>query len=368
MKSEKNNLGNVRHIDPASVVDPSLRYVMVDSHNDEINLLDLWLVLTKRRSLFLALVLLALLAGISFALIQPEKYNYSTAIEIGGISHDSSGRLVFIEDPASVLAKINQSYIPLVTAIFLEKNPEFEGVPDIKAKLEKNSNIIFLDIKGPEKNKNTYIQLLNSVVDTVKLDHQRISALKVKDLELSKYRIENEIARLNDQEQLILSQNKRLDKKEELLADRIKETRTQLNESMGMKKEAASESRTEGKALALMMVDSELRSTRDVLAQLEEQLLITLENKREVLLNKLTENKQQQTEKTILLEKLEIESKNLLETRAITRPIQSVKSVGMGKMLVVIISLLAGIFIAIFAVFFAEFISKAKKHAVSSKA
>ncbi len=345
------------------MVDPSLRYVMVDSHDDEISLLDLWLVLIRRRSLFLALLLVALLAGVSAALTMPEKFNYSTAIEIGGIDYDNSGRLVYVEKPSSVLAKINQSYIPLVIHNYLEQNPEFVGIPNIKAKLEKNSNIIFIDVKGVEKYKSVYIQLLNSVVESVKQDHARISQLKVKDLELSSSQIENEIIRLKNAEQLILSQSKRLDKKQQLLIDRIKETKQQLRASVSMKKKAASDQRTEGRALALMMVDTELRASRNELANLQEALQITLENDREVMRNKLAENQQQQLEKAMMVEKLEVESKNLLETRAITAPMQSLTTVGVGKKLIVVISLLAGIFLAIFAVFFAEFLSKAKQHA-----
>jgi len=366
MKSEKNEQGsNVHIIESSSGAEPLLRYVMVDSNNDdEISLIDLWLVLVRRRLLFLGLVLLAVLAGISLALILPEKFNYSTAIEIGGISYSNNGKLVYIEVPSSVLAKINQSYIPFVTKTYLEKYPEFEGVPVVKAKLEKNSGIIFLEVKGAEKHKNTYIDLLNSIVETVKLDHTRISSLKVKDLDLSKNQIKNEIVKIKNQEQLLLSQIKRLDKKAVLLLGRIKETRKQLKESMAMKKNAALESQTAGKALALMLVDTELRASRDGLADLEDQLQITLENDRDEMLNVLAENQQQQTEKAMMLEKLDVESSNLLQTRAITAPIQSIKPVGVGK-LIVVIALLGGLFLALFGVFFAEFISKARKQQAS---
>jgi len=348
------------------MVDPSMRYVMVDSQcDDEISLIDLWLVLTKRRSLFLAIVLLVLLAGVSLALTMPEKFNYSTAIEIGGVSYSNNGKLVYVEDPSSVLAKIKQSYIPFTIKTYLEQNPEFDGVPEIKAKLEKNSSIIFIDIKGAEKHKKTYIQLLNSVVDTLKQDHKRKFLLKVKNLELSKNQMENEIVRLKKAEQLLLSQSKRLDKKEVLLMERIKETRQQLKASAKMKKNTATQSHTEDTTLSLIMMENELRMSREVLADLEEQLQVALENDRDEILNQQTENQQQQIEKTIMIEKLIAESNNLLETRAITAPIQSVKPVGLGKKLIVVISLLAGVFLALFAVFFAEFISKAKEHQAS---
>jgi len=361
MKSEKNDRDNVRLIDPPSITDHSLRYVMLDSmQDDEISLLDLWLVLVKRRSLFLALVLLALLIGGAAALTLPAKYNYSTTLEIGGLSYDSEGRQVPVEQPSSVLAKLKQSYIPFVTHAYLRENPEFEGVPVINAKLEKNSNIIFIDVSGTEKYRNIYVQLLNSIVDQVKQDHKRISLLKVKDLELSQYKLKNQINLLKSEEQLIQSQIGRLDKKELLLKNRIKETRYQLKISNKAKKNVAG-AKGDEKALSLLMVDNDIRSMRSRLADLEEERQITLENSREEVSVKLTENQQMQAQTNMSIQKLTVELNNLLETRAITEPMQSIKPTGLGKKLIVIISLIAGVFIALFAVFFAEFLSKARQ-------
>jgi len=110
-----------------------------------------------------------------------------------------------------------------------------------------------------------------------------------------------------------------------------------------------------------MLIDGELRSSRDMLIALEEQLQIALENDREEMQIKLTENWQLQIEKGIMVDKLVAESNNLLETRAITAPIQSIKPVGLGKKIILIIAFLVGIFFALFTVFLAEFLSKAKK-------
>jgi len=361
MKSEKNERDNVRLIEPPSIADPSLRYVMVDSvHDDEISLLDLWLVLVKRRSLFLSLVLLALLIGVSAALTLPVKYNYSTTLEIGGLSYDSQGKLVLVEQPTSVLAKLKQSYIPFVTHAYLQENPEFEDVPAINAKLEKNSNIIFMDVSGTEKYRNIYVQLLNSIVDQVRQDHKRISLLKVKDLELSQYKLKNLISVLKNEEQFIQSQIGRMDKKELLLKNRIKETRNQLKISSKAKKNVAG-AKGDAKALSLLVVDNDIRSMRVELADLEEELKITLENSREEISAKLIKNQQKQAQTNMSIEKVAVELDNLLETRAITEPMQSIKPVGLGKKLTVVISLVVGIFIGLFAVFFAEFLGKARQ-------
>lgn len=347
--------------------EPAPRYVMIESvsrdTDDEINLLDLWVVLVKRRYLFLVVSLIVLLAGIAFSYFNPVKYVYSTVIEIGVAETSEGGKQAYIEDPKNVLAKIKQSYVPLMLNNYSINNQEFKDLPVIRSRLEGKSNIIYIDLKGVEKNKAAYLELLDSIVDKVKRDHLRISLLNKKNLELSKYRKEHQILRLKDQEKLLLSQNKRLDKKEKLLEKRIREIKGLLVKSAKLRQLTASEPNTEGQALALMMVDGELRESRETLARLEDQLIIGLQNSREVMLNKLTANRQLQAEQAELRDMVTMKMDNLLETRAITEPLQSIKPVGAGKKVIVGVSLILGLLIAVFAVFIVEFFDKAKRHA-----
>jgi|GEM_PF-1372466 len=358
-----------KELDHSSQLDPAMRYVMLESpmssQDDEISLLDLWLVLVKRKKLLLSIVLLVLFLGVVFALMMPRQYNYSTAIEIGAMSYDGSNRPVYIESPSSLLAKINKSYIPLIIQTYIENHPESRAIPQIKAQLEKNSNILFIDLKGEEKFGEAYIELLNTLVVSVQQDHHRISLLKRKDLELSKNKVKNVMFMLKEDEKLLLSQSKRLDKKKLLLEGRINESRDLLRSSAKIKQSAIKEVGTEGQAISLMMVDSEMRKDREVLADLEEELYIELENTREIMMNQLTENRQKQARQNEELEKITMQQDNLLETRAITRPLRSIKPVGTGKTLIVIISLFIGVFLALFIGFFSEFLEKARNHSVS---
>ena len=116
------------------------------SRDDEINLLDLWCVLVKRKVLLGVIMLLSVLLGLGYAMIQPQLFTFYTAIDIG--SRVEGQKLVYVEPPTSVLDKINSGYIPLVVAKYIEQNPAAKSVPDIRASLAKGSSIININIKA----------------------------------------------------------------------------------------------------------------------------------------------------------------------------------------------------------------------------
>ncbi|MCW9015191.1 MAG: hypothetical protein OQL06_15595 [Gammaproteobacteria bacterium] len=340
-----------------------VQYLRLEStdRDDEISLFDLWLVLVNRKVLLFTVAGVILLLGILQALTIPSKYQYHTAIEIG-MTRNSEGP-VYFEDPGTVLSKINKSYIPQVMAETMALNPGFNSLNKIKASLEKNSHVIFLEVKSVEKDEEIYIGMLKQIVALIEADHGRISAIWEKDLELSKSKVEHGIIRLQDQEKLFHAQNKRIDEKAQLLLQRINDVRQSLAESIKTRQSAAKKVNTEGKALALLMMDNDLRSSREQLAGLEEKHSLGIQNSREILANQIAENQRKQLEAKYELSRIEIERKNLLHTRALSRPIKHNDPVGPSKKLIVIGALFAGIFMAVFAVFIAEFLSKARDYA-----
>ncbi|HEY9050428.1 MAG TPA: Wzz/FepE/Etk N-terminal domain-containing protein, partial [Gammaproteobacteria bacterium] len=70
------------------------------NHDDEINLIDLWLILVKRKQVLLYTVGLCVALGLLYVVIKPDVYRYFASIEIGVMSHGSER--IFIEQPESV--------------------------------------------------------------------------------------------------------------------------------------------------------------------------------------------------------------------------------------------------------------------------
>jgi len=80
-----------------------VQLVSVDrGYDDEISLLDLWLVLAKRRYLLLAIALAFMAAGITGAVMKPIVYGYSAVLQIGvkgTVAASSDEGSSFIDSP-----------------------------------------------------------------------------------------------------------------------------------------------------------------------------------------------------------------------------------------------------------------------------
>ncbi|MDH5766512.1 MAG: Wzz/FepE/Etk N-terminal domain-containing protein [Gammaproteobacteria bacterium] len=331
------------------------------SREDEINLLDLWCVLVKRKNILFSVFLLCLLMGLSYALLKPRIFEFSTAIEIG--TKIQGAEFISIEEPVTVLEKINRVYIPVAISQYMDKDPETRGAPDIKSGLGKGSSIINLYVRGKEDDQPDYFGILNNIAASVITDHQRISSIERKEIELTRNRVNNSIIKLKEQGELFKAQNLRLNEKIKLLEKRIKNIQQLIADSEKAKKEAVRKASTEGKALALMIMDNDLRKANQILAELQEELYITIENQRDVLANNLAENERNQSEQQDNLVKIDIQLANLLETRAIVEPMKSYEPVGQGKKIIVLVSMIVGVFLGLFLVFIIEFLDKARQYA-----
>jgi len=336
----------------------NLQYVMMERPaEDEISLIDLWLVLVKRKKVFFYIILLSLIVGILFAFSRPLVYEYSAPIEIGT---DQGG--VAIEPIQTVLAKLQDAYIPVVVSAYNVSSDESAKTIDIEAAVVKGSDIIRLSIAGTERNEQIYIQLLNNVVEKIKLDHKRVSSLVKKDLQLAIKKQENISAQLINEQLLMQSQMKRLDKKEQLLNKRIDNLSEFVGSNEKLRQSASKSKGDQGATLTLMMLDNELRSNRELLAKLKDQSYLSLANEREVLHNRMAANEKKQLENEQIVDKNKFQLTNLLETRAIVKPFKSIKPVGTSRKLVLVLFVVVGFMLSLISVFVIEFLENAKAH------
>jgi len=334
----------------------NLQYVVMDSRaEDEISLVDLWLVLVKRKNVFFFIFLISLVAGLLYAFFKPLTYEFSTSIEIGLRSES-----VTIEPAQSVLAKLQEAYIPLVLASYNADSSAKTKITDIKSSVAKGSDIIRLSIVGDESNEEIYKSVLNEVVEKITIDHKRVSSLVKNDLLLGIKKQENISSKLVNEFVLMQSQMKRLDKKEQLLNKRIEKLSGFIGSNEKLRLNASKSKNDQNTTLVLMMLDNELRSGRELLAELEDQSYLSLANEREVLRNQMSVNEKKQLENEQIVDKDKAQLANMLETRAIVEPLKSQKPVGMSNKLILILFLVVGFMVSLIAVFIIEFLEKVK--------
>jgi capsular polysaccharide biosynthesis protein len=329
--------------------------------DDEISLLDLWLVLIKHKKLIAWIAGIILVTGVVAALVIPKKYTYTTSVEIG--SRIITDRIEPIEAPDSVLAKIQESYIPLVQRNYIKTHPSDDTVYQIVGRIPKSSQIIVLESKGPIQVGDIVMQLQKDVVEEVKQDHKRIIEIIKKEIEIKRNQAISQLEELKDAAKMLVSGEKRLNLMATLLQRQLEDAKKGLIQSEEGRKRAVKEATNEAKALTLLMLDAEMQQLRDRVDKLEERLTVEVAASQDEIVKKLADNQRSQAVQRDFIASLEAQLINLIETRSLVEPMQSNLPVGLGKKIIVILAMVVGLIVGVFAAFFAEFLEKARLHA-----
>jgi capsular polysaccharide biosynthesis protein len=330
-------------------------------YEDEISLIDLWLVLVRRKKLLIATFLAIVVMGLVAAFVMPKKYSYSTSIEIG--SRVIEDRVQPIESPQTLLAKISESYIPFVQLQYRNENSG-DNIYKISARVPKDSQIIVLESKGSEEDENVYKDLQQRVINQVQSDHKRILEVIRKELEISRNDAINKLEELKDVGRLMESREKRLSSITELLKAQIEDAKKDLALAEKNRQRSVKEATSEAKAMTLLMLDNEVQQQRQRLANLEERLIVEIAESQDKLANEIASNKRQQQVQQDKIARMEAQLVNLVETRSLVPPMRSMEPTGLAKRVILGIAIMLGFIFAIVVVFVAEFMQKAKEKMV----
>ncbi len=334
---------------------------------DSINLIDLWMELVKYRTLIFTSAILALIAGLLIAFLLPQKYNYTSTIEIGStLTQAASGTVPqLIDPPETVLAKIQESYIPLAQQQFSKAHPDNNTSYKITARIPKDSQLVVLEAKGSEEDGANYLQQLQAVTKYLLQDHQRemnvyqarlnnglalakitldeitdpsTLATQQKQLEsqlnnarikldelrdprvlaVPRQQLENKLAReekqltdLKDQTKLVKARYQRLDEIDTLLKQQISDLESQIDSSLAQRKQAIGNLQSESAAMAMLLIDNGIQQNRTRLAALQERLFINQQNLRLELEEKMAANLRSQSVQSKIIDKTNSELSRL---------------------------------------------------------
>lgn len=325
---------------------------------DEISLIDLFLVLAKRKKLFLGVLGFCVVAATGLALLRNNTYLYSTSLEIGTFYQDKEQ--VFIDTPQTVLSKLEEGYIPAVLSAYRAENSE---VPPIKitARLPKGSEIVVIESKGKEGLGDTIKQLEGRVVDLIKADHARTIDVRRNALLVQQENLNRHQNELRDQEAMLRSNKERLQTLTKLVTQQLDSVKVQVDDATASRKKARTAVSDEAKAMTLLMIDNEINQNRNRLAALEERLYVNIPNRSNELDKALADNRRAQESNKAKIASLGLVLKNFRETRAIIAPTKSIEPVGISRGVIAVLGILLGGMLATFAVFFAEFLATARQ-------
>lgn len=332
---------------------------------DETSLIDLVLVLLKRKKLFLSVFSFCILSAGVLVLLRDNTYLYSTSLEIGTFYEDREQ--VFIDTPQTVLSKLEEGYIPMVLSKYYAANPDAPRIK-ITARFPKDSEVVVIESKTKASLGKTSKQLESQIIDLIKTDHARTidvkrSALLVRQENLVRHQNE-----LLDKKAMLHSDKERLLVLIELITQQIGNVKAQVDDAIANRKKARTVVSDETKAMTLLMIDNEINQNRNRLASLEERFYVTLPNRGKELDKALADNTRAQEANKAEIARLELILKNFRETRAIIEPTESIAPVGTGKAVIVVLGVLLGGMLAIFAVFIAEFLTVARQRLAEQQA
>lgn len=325
------------------------------SSDAEISLLDLLRILVEYKWIVLAIFLVFVIVGTVFALLKPKQYLYTTTIEIGTIMED--GKTLLIDRPGTLLAKINEAYIPHVLEQFSrEMNDSYK----IAARIPLDSEVVVLESRASAAEGDALINLQKQVVDYVKRNHQRVFEIMKKEMNVELDKSRNKLSALQDRHRVLTADLQRLDQTAKLLNDQIEELKALVADAISYRKLARAQTGDETQAMTLLMIDNEIQQNNQRLAALEERLHIDLPREKDSLNNTISDNSREQQEQAAEIAKIQAAVNNMRETRVLIAPMRSVDPVGVGKATIIMMSAIVGLFSGIFSAFVLALVCKAR--------
>ena len=376
--------------------------------NEDIDLVQFWFVLMRRRYLVVVIFLMCIVGGFVLAFRAPVKYIFTTSIEIGTTLTSNGVGTVSrpIESPDMVLAKLKETYIPLAVAQMLDEHSDSSF--DVQVKNPKESNLIVLTSKGIPEMAESLRALHTQAIKPLLEDHRRILAVPYRDYEIlaSKENIKLKAlkdmrvyvveeknltiqlssakmksADLDDRKNLLLFQEKRLAETQELLRQQIAKIEENLARAhANWPKAIANVGGSEAQAMTLLMITSQIEMNERRLSELQERLNIGLENQKQILQKDVAENRRAWVLQKEQIEKLQsqltklkvqreseqelqqkvvasIENKlaSLIDTRILGAAVRSGVPSGPGKSAVLAAAGILGLVLGVVVVFFLEF-------------
>lgn len=114
-------------------------------YDDEISLIDLAATFVKRRRIFYAVFLACILAGIAYAFVTEDTYQYTSLIQIA-----EKGSGTYLEPPAATIATLESRWLPEQEVLYQSENGEKLPFSTSFANPE-NTGLIRLISESPSK-------------------------------------------------------------------------------------------------------------------------------------------------------------------------------------------------------------------------
>ena len=393
-------------------------------NSDEIDLVDLWLMLARHKVLILLSIVVLTGAGIGAAFLMTEKYSFSTSIDVGRIFSEGSGgqdgNVELIEPVDTTLAKLTESYIPMVQGRYVAANQLDKAGVNVSVSIPKGSHLLVLQSRGPLDAHSVHKEVHEAIIAALQEDHRQLTdelkkrlettlakaslrlaeledprLFAVKERELSD-RIDagkRHLTTLSEKRGMISTSIKEIAKLKTILEDERKKIQETLEKNMTARIQAAKEANNPANAMTLMMMDNQIQQNQSRLQVLQERLEIGLAAEHRKLELDLNDNQRATEAQKAEIEQLQLQKTKLdidrekeineqkqtiaqmehnitliKNSKALALAVRSVGSVGSKKSMVMALSAVLGAMMGLFLAFAAEFRQRVRAKRLSMSA
>ena len=135
------------------------------NHDDEINLIDLWLSLVKQKNVFFISLFLAVAVATVYIIVTPETYTYKTDISIG-----TQTQTQFIQSPQAIVANFNNAIIPKILRQQYINQPD--NKLNVSISIPKKTDSALLSSIGTIEQKEAITKLHQQLINILSESHR----------------------------------------------------------------------------------------------------------------------------------------------------------------------------------------------------
>ena len=289
--------------------------------DDEINLVDLFLIIWKRKTMILAVTLLLMVAAAGISLLMPKVYKIVTILEPG---KDAEGKLV--ENPQTIRENIlGGAYDRMI----MEKlGLSLDKIPKFQVSVPKQTDLVKISVESSEPQQAVFVlqELLLGVSGVIQEDL---------DPEIKKTR--NEIKEAQLEENFLLENIKLL--KEQITQIGLKMTELEKGRKIAL-------AAPKGDAMAVLLYSNEIQN--------QQIYLNSLQDKSAVILNK-------KNQMALKIDNIQLKLAGIKGTNINKPPTIPEKPIKPKKTLIVALAAMLGLMGGVMLAFFAEFMVKVRQ-------
>ena len=342
---------------------------------DEISLYEIYATLRQKRRIIIgATVVFAMLAG-AYSFIRPTNYTYQACVSIGTFGRDTNGQPILIDTPQSIMAQLNNDYIPsVVDSVFNGQKKINLDTKQFKAFNPTGSSMVCIRTDAPKRLGDSVSQIQNASLQRVVSNNAKIAAIPnasaeahLSQLQATAQTLSNKIANVLDQGRAVNSELALLKTKDTVLQSQGARMAREIDRMRPLVKKGIHNIHNDSTALTMMIQNNQVARERQQLFKLEMERSVALPKEQIALLNKMKTLKHEVNDlnakvaaNSAQMGLAQASLKALQITRVVRPSSPSIEPVGPGKAVFIVLGALIGLMLSVFYALLAHALASGK--------